>query len=447
MPQTRINCPNCRQPIAADVNQLFDTSKDPRAKQLILSGAYNLVNCPHCRYQGNLATPIVYHDPEKELLLTYFPPELGLPVNEQERLVGPMITQITNGLPQEKRKAYLFRPQTMFTLQSMVERILEADGITKEMIQEQQKRLELLQRLMDATDDEIAEITREQDALLDEGFFTLLARLMEAAMMGGDRESARRLNDLQNKLVPLTTFGRSVQEQSQEVQNAVQALKSLGNQPTREDLLGLLVKTTSDTQISVMVSLMRPAIDYTFFQILSDRIDKAKGADREHLLLLREHLLELTREIDREMEARVSAARELLQSILNAEDVLNALQQSLPAVDDFFMQAFQEQLENARQKSDLDALAKLTQIQEALQEASQPTEELVFIDSLMKTDNSEQLNKLLQENKDKVTPVLLDTLTSLLAQVQQSDDKDALVRLEQVYQETLRLSMRMQMMG
>ena len=54
-----------------------------------------------------------------------------------------------NSLPQEKRKAYLLRPQTMLTMQSLIERILEGDGITKEMIQEQQKRLALLQRMVE----------------------------------------------------------------------------------------------------------------------------------------------------------------------------------------------------------------------------------------------------------------------------------------------------------
>jgi hypothetical protein len=46
-----------------------------------------------------------------------------------------------NRLPQEQRKAYLLRPQSMFTFQTMIEKILEADGITKQMIEDQQNRL------------------------------------------------------------------------------------------------------------------------------------------------------------------------------------------------------------------------------------------------------------------------------------------------------------------
>ena len=77
MPKTRINCPNCRQPIMADIDQLFDVGQDPTVKQKILSGAFNIASCPNCGFKGMIATPLVYHDPGKELLLTYFPPELA----------------------------------------------------------------------------------------------------------------------------------------------------------------------------------------------------------------------------------------------------------------------------------------------------------------------------------------------------------------------------------
>ena len=131
MPQTQIACPRCKQLITANVEQLFDVTSDPGAKQRLLGGVSNMARCPHCGYEGRLATPIVYHDADKELLLTYFPPELGLPINEQERLIGPMITQITNRLPSEKRKAYLFKPIANLTFESMMETILGKDGVTK----------------------------------------------------------------------------------------------------------------------------------------------------------------------------------------------------------------------------------------------------------------------------------------------------------------------------
>ena len=84
MAQTRTNCPRCRQPLMADVEQLFDLDQDPEAKQKLLSGGVNVAACQNCGYQGMLPVPIIYHDSSKELLLTYFPPELMMPVNEQD---------------------------------------------------------------------------------------------------------------------------------------------------------------------------------------------------------------------------------------------------------------------------------------------------------------------------------------------------------------------------
>ncbi len=106
MPKMQVNCPNCRQPLVADVQQLFDVNTDPSAKQRLLSGAYNLIQCQVCGFQGNLSTLVIYHDPEKELLLSFVPAEIGLPRNEQERIIGGLINQVINALPQEKRKGY-----------------------------------------------------------------------------------------------------------------------------------------------------------------------------------------------------------------------------------------------------------------------------------------------------------------------------------------------------
>src|SRR4030042_587279 len=136
--------------ITANIEQLFDVTQDPQAKQRLLGGISNTARCPHCGYQGRLATPIVYHDAEKELLLTYFPPELHQPLNEQERLIGPLIKLVTDRLPAEKRKAYLLKPQANLTYESMIESILGKDGITPEMIKAQQERVLLIERLLGA---------------------------------------------------------------------------------------------------------------------------------------------------------------------------------------------------------------------------------------------------------------------------------------------------------
>jgi hypothetical protein len=315
-------------------------------------------------------TPLVYHDPNKELLLTYFPPELGLPINEQERIIGPIITKITNSLPQERRKAYLLQPQSMLTLQTMLERILSADGITKEMVQAQQDRMNLIQRLMTATDETINEIAGKEDATFDGDFYNLLNRLIEAAVASGDQESARRLGDLQKKLLSKTTFGRQIQEQSKDVEIAIQALQSAGKELTREKLLELVINAPNETQLSVFASLGRPGMDYEFFGMLTERINRSGGSEKDRLTELRSQLLVMTQAVDKQMEERLSQARKNLTAILQTKDVRETMAQNLAVVDEFFVQVFNEQMEAARKAGDLERIGKLKQVEEVVDKAS-----------------------------------------------------------------------------
>jgi hypothetical protein len=210
MPQTSVQCPRCRQPVVADVQQLFDNAVDPTAKQRLLSGAANFIQCPACGYQGMLATPIVYHDPQKELLLTFFPPDMRLAVNEQEKMIGPLINQVVNHLPLEQRKAYLLQPRTMLTFELLMETILEADGITKQMIEDQQKRLNLLQKLISTTPDKLKDAIQSDETLIDVDFFNLLTRLLEASLAQGDQSSAQKLAELQKTLIAETKVGQEM---------------------------------------------------------------------------------------------------------------------------------------------------------------------------------------------------------------------------------------------
>ena len=442
MPKTRINCPNCRQPIMADIDQLFDVGQDPTAKQKILSGAFNIASCPNCGFKGMIATPLVYHDPNKDLLLTYFPPELGLPINEQERIIGPLITRVTNSLPPEKRKAYLLQPQSMLTLQTMVERILAADGITKEMIQAQQDRMSLLQRLMNASDETIDEIATQEDRLIDSDFYNLLNRLIETAVVSGDQESAKRLGDLQKKLLPKTTFGRQIQEQSKDVEAAIQALQSEGKSLTREKLLELVIKAPNETQLSVLASLARPGMDYEFFRLLSERIERARAEGRERLIKLRDQLLEMTRAIDKQMEERLGQARKNLSTIVQAKDIKETMAQNLSLVDEFFVQAFNEEMESARKVGDLEKIGKLKQVEEVVDNASAPPPEVALIQELLDVANSEaDLQKKLEDHKPEITSEFMDILSNLLVRTESSDDAELKARLNKVFSTALRMSM------
>lgn len=424
MPQTQINCPQCRQPIVADINQLFDVGENPQAKQIFLSGAFNLAQCPHCGYQGMLSMPLVYHDPEKELLLTYFPPEMGLPLEEQQKSIGPLINRVVNNLPQEKRKGYLLNPKTMLTLQVMLETILESDGITKEMIQAQQDRINLIQRLLEAKDDARVAIIQQEDEMIDSDFFGIFSRIMESSVMGQDDDSARELNELQQSLIKYSTKGKELKVESDEVQAAMKSLQDLGDDISREKLLDLIVEASSDTRLRTIARLARPGLDYSFFQMLSERIDRARKSGRERLVEIREKLLAYTNEVDDEIANRNEVARKNVEAILQAEDLKATIESNIDAIDEFFIQAVSDALKDARKAGDLGHSARLQQILDIINELSAPPPEFKFVEELLAiADDENALNAAVETQGDKITPELIQMLNTLITQTMASIDQ------------------------
>lgn len=441
MPATKISCPNCRQPVTAEIIQLFDVGADPRAKEMLLSGAVNVVQCPFCGYQGSLATPVVYHDPDKELLLTYVPQEMALPRNEQERLIGQLINQAINQLPQEKRKGYLLRPQAALTMQGLIERVLEGDGITKEMILAQQQRIRLVQRLMTAPNDTLDGIIQEESQYLDQDFFSILSRLAESSASAGDETSTRRLVELQELLLSKTEYGQQLQAQRNEIEAAIQTLREAGTELTREKLLDLLIQTENETRLSALISLARNGLDYAFFQLLSERIDISQGEEKERLASLREKILEMTREIDQQLQQRLELSRKNLEMLLTAPDLRQATLQNLPAIDDYFVEVLNREIEAARTNSDLDRSAKLNEILRVLQEASAPPE-LGLIEELISIEDDEELNQKLEQIQEQITPEVMDLLTNIVSQTQsESADAELASRVQKVYRYALKTVM------
>jgi hypothetical protein len=453
MPKTQINCPQCRQPITADIEQIFDVGADPGAKNRLLSGQANVAKCPHCGFNGALSTPLVYHDPAKELLLTFVPPELTLPRDEQERVIGGMINKVVDALPAEQRKGYLFSPQTALTFQGLIERILEEDGVSKEMIEDQQRRVNLIQRLAAITDDEaLAIVVKEEDPHIDDEFFGMLSQLIQMAAAQGDQEGAQQLASLQQRLLPITTVGKELQERSAEVEKVMGKLREAGKELTREKLLEMVLTAESDIQVEAYVGLARPGMDYQFFQQLSEKIDAAEGEEKERLAKLREKMLEITQKIDQQFQERVNMARQNVEILLNVEDNLpQVILQNIQAIDDYFLQALILEIEEAKEKGDQERLKKLQNLMEVVQDVAQAASlgpEGVLLEALLEVETPEERREIMEENADKITPEFIEAVTSFMMQLENSKDDQAKQMKDQVrtvYREALRFSMKTQM--
>ncbi len=449
MPQTTISCPRCKQMIPANVEQLFDVTHDPAAKQRLLSGQSNHTHCQFCGYEGRVATPVVYHDNDKELLLTFFPYELGLPVNEQEKMIGPLIKQVMDRLPPEKRKGYLLSPQANLTYESMIETILVKDGISPESLKEQQERVKFIERLLQTTTPAVrSEMIKQNEKIIDEQFFGLFSRIAQNAMQGGQEPIARALIELQKQLLEETEFGRKLKETVAEMEAATKVLQEAGQSLTREKLLDFVLEAQSDARIRAYTSLARGGMDYVFFQNLTDKIDKALGEEKTRLESIREKVMGFVAEVDKQLEARFKHAQDFVESLLAQDDIEKATRENIENFTQDTVEMVNQLLRQASEKNDYARMGRLQKMAQVLQEASAPPPEIAFIEQLIQAPDDATIEKMLADNDAMINNQFVEAMSGLVAQMEAQDNPEAKAlgeRLGEVYKIALKYSMKKQM--
>jgi len=437
--------------IAANVEQLFDVTQDPQAKQRLLGGVSNMARCPHCGFQGRLATPIVYHDNDKELLLTFFPPELNVPLNEQEKIIGPLIKKITDSLPAEKRKGYLLSPSPNLTYESMIKVILGKDGVTPEMLKAQQDRVQIVERLIQASSADVrSEIIKQNSALFDEQFFALFSRLAQGAMQSGQDTIGKQLADVQRQLLDETEFGRGLRESVGELETAQKSLQEAGQSLTREKLLDFVLESPNDARLRGYVTLARQGMDYQFFQLLTEKIDKANGDEKARLESIREKLLEYTNEMDKQIEARYKQAQEFVESLLAQDDIVKAVRDNLDGFTQDSVDLVNQMLRQASEKNDYTRMGKLQKMVEVLREVSTPPE-VALVEQLLDAPDDASVEKMLEANKAMVNDQFMQALIGLVGQVDQAAEqgnpeaKALSEKINAIYKTALKFSMKQNM--
>ncbi len=442
---TQIPCPNCRSLIQAQIQQLIDVDQNPGAKAQLLSGSLNHIQCGVCGFDGAVAVPIVYHDPQHELLLTYVPIEASMPKNEQERIIGQMIKRVSDRLPPEERKGYLFQPQTILTMQGLVERVLEAEGISKEEIDAQRATMRLFEKVLTLPEEQIETFVKEHDAELDGTFFQIASLALQST---GDRKAQEAIGARLEKIIEFSSFGKKLKAQEEALKEATESLQALAEQGlTHETLLDLLAEATDENRVVALVNLTRPALDYSFFQLITERIDQAQSEEKEHLTSLRQQILEITEELDRIQEARAAQSAALLKTLLNADDLDQALLQALPMIDDLFLGILHANLQDAEKRKDEDLTKRLSAIEQRIRSLAQESmpEGLKLAQRLLEIEDEEGAIKLLEESKKAIDNDLLNALVSTVQQLEARQEKDAAARIQKVYKHALKLSMQEKM--
>jgi hypothetical protein len=435
MPQPQIvpvTCPLCGRRFAAQVQSIIDVGQDPEAKSRLLRGQINVAACPQCGNAGMLNIPFVYHDPGKELLLCFLPPELNLRGDDQHKLIGDLTNRIISSLPSQERKGYLLQPKIFLSLQSLMDEIAQADGITKEMLEARKAKLDLLDRFLDATSDEVLRVLVQQnDDQLDYEFFHLLTALIEIAKAEGEEDRTKRLLGLRGKLLEFSSLGRASQVERE-------VAEALEEGMTREEFLEKMIECESDAELEALIAVGRHKLDYQFFRSLTSRIETHEGEgnaeEAQRLKSLRSRILEIRDRLDAETRAVLQERADLLREIFESEDLEKAVRERLEEIDDAFFAVLSTSIEQAETAEDKAATSKLKHIANLafglLQErAPRP---IKLINQLLAAQYPRETKKLLEENVEQVDNELVRVMELAIQNLNQGGQKKAARHLREV---------------
>ena len=195
-----VQCPKCATAYQVTVTVIVDTSHNPFAKDLLLSGQLNVVRCPHCQLESAVAVPLVYHDSHSAKLITFAPVAIGLNQTESNRILDALMKDVAKTLAQEQDTSYFFRPTHVGTMAELVHAVLAADGITAGMVEQQQLRSRLVMMFLQCDEDSLIELVKQYNSQLDEGFFQMLTVAIQQLVTQGNVEVAEHLTEVQQTI-------------------------------------------------------------------------------------------------------------------------------------------------------------------------------------------------------------------------------------------------------
>jgi hypothetical protein len=414
---TRINCPSCGQAFAAPLEQILDVQLDPSAKARVLAGQVNVVICPQCGAGGMINSPFLYHDPVRELALVLMPMEAGRTDLERQQIIGTLSRAVMNQLPSEQRKSYLLNPEVFLTHESLLNRLLEAEGVTPEMVEAQEARAELLRKLMDASAEERVGIIEENTELFDEEFFQILQINSSRAESVGQEELLTRIGELQQQLFETTKVGRALASRSE-------AVKALQEEPTREKLIELLAESQDEVTREVLIAISQPLLDYAFFQSLTQRIEKTKdAAAKKALEALRAEVMDVREQMQEQARLVVEDRANLLRDLMLTEQPELLLRRHLAEIDELFFGILSSEIEQAKSAGNAEAVERLEAVRKLTLDImrSMIPPEMLLLSQLMEAEDAEAARKLLEANARIVTPPLAQMLRQVEQDMREQD--------------------------
>ncbi|MDK2975541.1 MAG: hypothetical protein PWP06_16 [Candidatus Marinimicrobia bacterium] len=137
-------CPECGAESPYDVWQSINTAEEPQAREEVLKGKINLFECPKCGTRSTVPSSLLYHDPDRKIIVQYYPPESMKESNFFDQFDPE--GRITLPIPEKQRQnmpEYLNNIHVTFTMQELILYIRFREEL---FIKQRQKRVKETER-------------------------------------------------------------------------------------------------------------------------------------------------------------------------------------------------------------------------------------------------------------------------------------------------------------
>ncbi|MBN2005415.1 MAG: hypothetical protein JXA21_18805 [Anaerolineae bacterium] len=405
-----VTCPSCGNRFQTPVQQILDVRVNPEAKNRVMSGMVNGSTCPACGTSGPLNLPFIYHDPEKDVALLYLPVGLGHSEEERQKAAGTLARQLMDSLPMEERKGYLLQPETFISMETLVKRVLELEGVTEADLEHNRQQREFLDTFFNATQEEWESLLAQNEGMIDEAFFSMLQYTLQVmAMAGPEGADFQKFREVYDFIVANSALGRLLTRRTE-------VISVFSENPSRESLVQALAEAPDDGTLYVLVQSGLPLLDYAFFQRLLKRIDEAGNADeKERLTNLRRRILEIRDEISQAAQKLMMERGGLLEKMVKTEDVSKMVRSHLSELDDTFSLVLRTELEEAQRQNNAKMVERLQEVARVLTQVMEENmpPEMVLARRLLMSPTDEQERQLLEQNQALLTPQFFQLLENL----------------------------------
>ena len=398
----QVGCPKCGTQYVAELHSIIDVSKQPELKPALLRGTLNAAACSSCGALGHVSTPLLYHDPDRELLLVFVPPELNMQMADRERLVGSLVNALMSTIPTEARKGYFLNPRTVLSMSNLLDEIYKADGVTEDMLERQRTLSQLLQDLLAAMDDEdrLTSLIQENRDSINYSFLLTMAALADSTAEMGQKEAAEKLLKLRDILV---------------AELPITVPEPMSPDTPKAEIVDRLLEMQDEGSRWTFVLYNRPLLDYAFFQELTRRMDQAPPEEAQSLDDLRTELLQVTEQLDREAQAAQEEKVRLLRDVLQSPDPRQTLRERKEEIDMLFLLTVGTALSAAEKDGDSEETQQLQTVYQValdvIQEGLPP--ELRLVNELLAASYPEKTEELLQKHIADLNDAFLNTLGTL----------------------------------